>query len=74
MLIPSKHEKLENNIIVIGADLLNLLNRRSHNIESLFQDVKRIKTLSLDQYYNSLAFLWLSGLIELRQHQIIIKS
>jgi len=73
MLIPSKHEKLDNNVLVLGADLLGLLKRKSHNVESLFQDAKRIKTLSLDQYYNTLTFLWSSGLIELQHHQVIIK-
>ena len=74
MLIPSKHEKLDNNVLVLGADLLGLLKHKSHNVESLFQDAKRIKALSLDQYYNTLTFLWSSGLIELRNHQVIVKS
>ena len=74
MLIPSKHEKLNNNVLVLGADLLGLLKRKSYNVDSLFQDAKRIKVLSLDQYYNTLTFLWLSDLIELQHHQVIIKS
>ena len=74
MLIPSKHEKLDNNILVLGADLLRLLKRKSYNVETLFQDVKRIKSINLDQYYNTLTFLWVSGLIELRYHQVTLKS
>jgi hypothetical protein len=74
MLIPSKHEKLDNNVLVLGADLLGLLKRKSYNVESLFQDAKHVKALSLDQYYNTLTFLWSSGLIELQNHQVIIKS
>ncbi len=74
MLIPSKHEKLDKNVLVFGADLLVLLKHRSYNVESLFQDTKRIKSLNLDQYYNTLTFLWLSGLIELQQHQIILRN
>lgn len=74
MLIPSKHEKLDTSIIVLGADLLGLLKRKSHNVESLFQDAKRIKTLGLEQYYNTLTFLWLSGLVKLQHHQVILKK
>jgi len=74
MLIPLKHEKLDTSIVVLGADLLGLLKRKSHNVESLFQDAKRIKSLSLDQYYNTLTFLWTSGFVELQQHQVILKK
>ena len=74
MLIPLKHEKLDTSIVVLGADLLGLLKRKSHNVESLFQDAKRIKALSLDQYYNTLSFLWMSGLVELQHHQVILKK
>jgi hypothetical protein len=74
MLIPSKHEDLNKNILVLGADLLSLLKRKSYNIENLFQDAKQIKALSVDQYYNTLTFLWLSGLVKLEDHQIILKK
>lgn len=74
MLIPLKHEKLDTSTIVLGADLLGLLKRKSHNVESLFQDAKRIKALSLDQYYNTLTFLWTSGFVELQHHQVILKK
>lgn len=74
MLIPSKHEKLDNNVLVLGSDLLSLLKRRGYNIESLWQDAKHTKSLNIDQYYSTLTFLWLSGLIELRQHQVILKG
>ena len=71
MLIPTKHEKLDKNTLVLGADVLSLLKRRSYNVENLFQDIKQLKSISLDQYYNTLTFLWLSGLIDLKQHRII---
>lgn len=74
MLIPSKHEKLEKNILVLGSDLLGLLKRRSYNVESLFQDIKQVKPLSLDEYYNTLIFLWLTGFIKLHQHQVILEG
>lgn len=74
MLIPSKHEKLEKNILVLGADLLSLLKHRSYDVESLFQDTKRIKSLSLNEYYDTLTFLWVGGFIRLQQHQVILRN
>lgn len=71
MLIPSKHEKLDRNILVIGSDILNLLKSRGFNVETLFQDIKRLKSIGLDQYYNTITFLWLSGFINLKQDQLI---
>ena len=41
MLIPSKHEQLEKNLLVIGGDILNILKKRKiWNIETLFQNLK----------------------------------
>lgn len=74
MLIPSKHEKLDRNILVIGSDILSLLKRKNYNVETLFQDIKRLKSISLDQYYNTITFLWLSDLIDLKQYQLIVKK
>lgn len=74
MLIPSKHEKLDRNILVIGSDILGILKHRSYNIETLFQDIKRLKSIDLDQYYNAITFLWLSGIIDLKQHQVIVRK
>lgn len=74
MLFPSKHEKLNRNLLVIGSDVLSLLKRRSYNVETLFQDVKQLKSIGLDQYYNAITFLWLSGLIDLKQHQVIARK
>ncbi len=74
MLIPSKHEKLDRSILVVGSDILSLLKHRSYNVETLFQDIKRLKSIGLDQYYNTITFLWLSGLIDLKQYQLIAKK
>lgn len=73
MLIPTKHENLEKNILVLGADLLSLLKSKNYNIEGLFQDAKQIQSLSLDQYYDTITFLWLSSLVELQKSEIILK-
>jgi len=74
MLIPSKHERLEKNLLVIGADILALLKRnRVYNIENLFQNLKCIKSVNLDQYYNAITFLWLSNIVTVDEYTISLK-
>lgn len=74
MLIPTKHENLEKNVLVVGADILMLLKKRKYNIETLFQKVKKKKSISLNRFYNILLFLWLADLIELEKYYIEIKK
>lgn len=64
MLIPTKHENLNRNLLVIGAEILNNLKKKNYNTELLFQKIKSSKSVSLEQFYNSLLFLWLAELIE----------
>ena len=74
MLIPSKHEQLEKNLLVIGGDILGILKKRKiWNIEYLFQNLKEIKSINLNQYYNSITFLWLSDIIIVDEYNISLK-
>lgn len=73
MLLPTKYENLEKNILVLGADILFILKRRRYNIEELYQKIKDSKSINLDQYYNTLTFLWLIDSIELNEHLIQFK-
>lgn len=74
MLIPSKHERLEKNLLVIGADILSLLKKnKTYNIEKLFQNLKCIKSVNLDQYYNAITFLWLSDIVMIDEYSISLK-
>jgi len=75
MLIPNKYEGLEFNLIVLGADILNLLKKkRLHNIEELFQKLKRDKAINLERFYNTLCFLWLAEMIYLEDAYILLKQ
>lgn len=75
MLIPSKHERLEKNLLVIGGDILTILKKRTiWNIEELFQNLKKIKSVNLNQYYNSITFLWLSDIIKIDKYNISLKQ
>lgn len=73
MLIPTKHEMLKNNTLVIGANLITILKKNTYNIETLFQKIKKQNDISIDLFYNTLLFLWLSELIELEEDFIILK-
>lgn len=75
MLIPSKHEQLEKNILVIGSDILAFFKKKKKwNVESLFQNLKQVKSINLDQFYNTVTFLWLSDIIHVDECNIILNK
>ncbi|MGB9939638.1 hypothetical protein [Methanosarcina sp.] len=73
MLIPANYEKLEKNLLVIGADVIALLKKDTYNIEDLFIKMKDKKSIGLEQYYDVLTFLWLAEIIELYGYHIRLK-
>lgn len=78
MLIPSKYENINDNLLVIGSNIVSLLKRHPFNIEDLFKSVnkerdsKNLHQINLDQYFNALTFLWLAEIITLNEFQIFI--
>lgn len=76
MLTPSKHENLQQSTIVLGADIIMSLKRKEYNVEDLFQEIKQIlkKEISLNQYYNTLTFLWLTDVIELDDFNLKLRK
>jgi hypothetical protein len=73
MLIPTPYESLQKNTIIIGADIIGLLKQKNYNIEALFNELKKLKSTHLNQFYNTLLFLWLADIIELDEHTLILK-
>jgi hypothetical protein len=73
MLIPTPYESLQKNTLIIGADIIRLLKQKDYNIEALFNEVKKLKSTHLNQFYNTLVFLWLADIIELNEHTLILK-
>ena len=73
MLIPTSYENLHKNNLIIGADIIGLLKQKDYNIEVLFNEVKKLKSTHLNQFYNTLLFLWLADIIELNEHTLILK-
>lgn len=65
MLIPTKYENLNKNLLVSGADIISHLKKKPYNIEVLFQCMKKEKGMNLNQYFNCLTFLWLADILVL---------
>lgn len=76
MFIPTKHENLHKSTIVLGADIIKSLKKREYNVEDLFQELKKVfeKDISLNQYYNTLTFLWLTDVIELDDFNLKLRK
>ena len=75
MFIPTKHENLKKSTIVLGSDIIKLLKKESYNIEDLYQKLKKQMVdndVSLNHYYNTLTFLWLTDIIEINNFTIQI--
>ncbi len=73
MLIPTPYESLQKNTIIIGGDIIGLLKQKNYNIEALFNELKKLKSTHLNQFYNTLLFLWLADIVELDEHTLILK-
>lgn len=72
MLIPTKHEPLNQSLLVLGAYILERLKVNDQDIESLFQKLNKAKSVTLEDYYDVLTFLWLGGLIRVTGIKITI--
>ena len=70
MLLPTKYEDINSNLLVIGADVIESLKKRPYNIEDLFQRLKKYSGVNLEQYFNVLTFLWLADIIVLNTYQV----
>ncbi len=81
MFIPNKHENLQKSTVVLGANVIKSLKKKNYNIEDLFQELKNLfpkeentEPISLNQYYNTLTFLWLSEIVDLDEFTIKLKD
>ena len=51
MLLPTKHENLKKNMLVLGADIIRFLKRNGESsVEIIFQYLKLSKEISIDYY------------------------
>lgn len=72
MLIPSKYENLNKNLLVISAEIISHLKKNSRHIEELYQKMRSDKGINLDQYLDCLTFLWLADIISVESRYIKI--
>lgn len=74
MLIPSKYEDINSNLLVLGSKAIRLLKQKPFNIEDLFQKLRKDVEINLEQYFNMLTFLWLSEIIRIDLYQISLQK
>lgn len=73
MLIPTKHQKLNENLITLGYGVLKKLKRNNLFIEDLFNDFKeKNKDSHIDNFFLTLIFLWLIDAIKIEEESILI--
>ena len=69
MLI-QRFENLERNILVLGADILETIRKRTFEVEKLYVYLEQRKTIQRPDYYDALAFLWMIGTITIQDGRI----
>lgn len=67
MILPTKHENLESNTLVLGADILFHLRKDNLTIEELYQKIRLEKNLNLDAFYDTITFLWMIQAIKIHK-------
>jgi hypothetical protein len=71
MLIPTKHEKLENNILVVGAFIIEELLNGTQFIETILENyIKKKKDADIDTFYDSLLFLYCIDAIDVSNYTV----
>lgn len=74
MLLPTKYEKLNINLMVIGAKVIGLLRKKKYTIEDLYQVLRKENQINLERFYNTLSFLWVTDVIGSDNFYIFLKK
>lgn len=74
MLIPSKYENINKNLLVLGAKIIQILKKSPYNIEVLFQKIKEESEISVEQYFDAITFLWLSDILITDNFQVSLNK
>ncbi|MCC2781884.1 hypothetical protein HHO38_12000 [Parabacteroides distasonis] len=75
MLLPTKHENLKKNMLVLGADIIRFLKRNGESpVEIVFQYLKLDKEISIDYYFDTVVYLWLADFITLENEKLVLKK
>ncbi len=73
MIIPTKYENINKNILILGSKIIKELKKQPYNIDSLYKKLKKDLNISIDIFYDTITFLWLSDIIDKQKYQIFIK-
>jgi hypothetical protein len=66
MIEPTKHERLKQNVLVVGSEIIRVVRNAPYNIEEVYQLFKKeYRELDLDKFYDALTFLWLFDFIKI---------
>lgn len=74
MITPTKHQNLNSNILVMGAEILNLIKKNDFTLEELFQNAKNTFQVNLESFFDVLTFLWLIEAITINDKSIKYKN
>lgn len=65
MLLPTKHENLDKNVLVLGADIVQFLKRNgTSSLDEVYEFLKTTKNISMDKYNDTVLFLWLIDFVD----------
>lgn len=74
MLRPTKHEKLENNILVIGAFIIEQLYKENCVIEDIYIEYCKLHSrIDVDTYFNAVTMLYIIDKIEIDRYNVRLK-
>lgn len=63
MIVPTKHEKLDESILVLGSIVLKVLRTKDYLLEDLYNKVLTKKYISIDNFLDSILTLWLLEMV-----------
>lgn len=68
MLVPTKHENLNKNTLVLGGEIIKYLKLQGDSsIEAVFQYIKDRHDISIEKFYDTITYLWLIDFIKLSE-------
>lgn len=70
MLIPTKHQELKSNTLVLGADILFLIKNDEINLDDLYKKLIIEKNIDLDSFFDGITFLWLIEAINFQENKV----
>ena len=73
MILPTKHEDLEKNVLVLGADILREIKKQGEvSVEDGFQFLKNLKSVGVEKYFDVILMLHMFDFIEIREEKLTL--